>query len=78
MGNDGVLTLDEAKRVAVLGGEAPVSRVVEALSRLYDEVRRYEVEALERIGAAGPLKQSEELPAYRAAAKESPWRPGEK
>lgn len=67
--NDG-LTLDEAKRVAVLGGEAQVELVVPALLALYDEVRRLEGVVL------GYEPGGSSAPAYRATTIDKPWRPG--
>lgn len=54
MNVNGELSLDEAKRVAVLGGEAAISAVVPALRTLYDEIRRLEIERDAREIRNGP------------------------
>lgn len=62
------MTLQEAKLTAVLGIRAPIGDVAEALGVLYDEVRRYETQHMEAIGASG---EKSPFPPSK------PWRPGD-
>ena len=68
------MPLQEAKLVAVLGERAPIGDVVRALSRLYDEVRRYETEKAQSVEPM-KVKFIGIIPSPFPSSK--PWRPSE-